>query len=315
MSPRTSATAPPSPVPGASLQQRQVIRLRRPTPDRSVPKARSCAAISAAIRRFASASASSSATAHVRVAHSADRSSRQANSAIAPSLPIPIASSRPIAALSLPPIGTRQRTARPRCTIFEVDPPGGRRRVRRDGRPSLPRHPGQQRRHHADCRRHGPRRAPKPPTPITHHHRDHDSDSKRRLTSRCIRARGAVPRRAAFGLCCARDAHAQALARRRTRSPRLRAPCRARSPAGRRPLRRVFRELNVDWNEPETLLHVDLPQLQYPGRWNPLRPGAMRELASELRLRTRLRSPCASPAPSAPAPPPVFRHPIPLRRR
>ncbi|MGB1276735.1 MAG: DUF4159 domain-containing protein, partial [Nannocystaceae bacterium] len=34
-------------------------------------------------------------------------------------------------------------------------------------------------------------------------------------------------------------------------------------------------------------LRIDLPQLQYPGNWNP-RPGAMRELATELRLRTRL---------------------------
>ena len=38
---------------------------------------------------------------------------------------------------------------------------------------------------------------------------------------------------------------------------------------------------------PETVLQIDLPQLQHPGRWNP-RPGAMRELALELRLRTRL---------------------------
>lgn len=42
-----------------------------------------------------------------------------------------------------------------------------------------------------------------------------------------------------------------------------------------------------EWNEPTTVLTVDLPQLQYSGQWNP-RPGAMRELASELRLRTRL---------------------------
>ena len=39
--------------------------------------------------------------------------------------------------------------------------------------------------------------------------------------------------------------------------------------------------------EPERVLPLDLPQLRYPGRWNP-RPGAMRELALELRLRTRL---------------------------
>lgn len=46
-------------------------------------------------------------------------------------------------------------------------------------------------------------------------------------------------------------------------------------------------DLGGDWNEPTTVLTVDLPQLQYSGQWNP-RPGAMRELASELRLRTRL---------------------------
>jgi hypothetical protein len=34
-------------------------------------------------------------------------------------------------------------------------------------------------------------------------------------------------------------------------------------------------------------LEIDLPQLQYPGDWNP-RPGALRELGIELRLRTRL---------------------------
>jgi len=34
-------------------------------------------------------------------------------------------------------------------------------------------------------------------------------------------------------------------------------------------------------------MQIDLPQLQYPGGWNP-RPDAMRELGIELRLRTRL---------------------------
>ena len=34
-------------------------------------------------------------------------------------------------------------------------------------------------------------------------------------------------------------------------------------------------------------MRIDLPQLQYAGKWNP-RPGAMRELGLELRLRTRL---------------------------
>lgn len=34
-------------------------------------------------------------------------------------------------------------------------------------------------------------------------------------------------------------------------------------------------------------IRIDLPQLRYEGRWNP-RPGAMRVLARELRLRTRL---------------------------
>ncbi|MCA9713434.1 MAG: DUF4159 domain-containing protein [Myxococcales bacterium] len=35
------------------------------------------------------------------------------------------------------------------------------------------------------------------------------------------------------------------------------------------------------------VLRIDLPQLRYPGAWDP-RPGAMQQLASELRLRTRL---------------------------
>ncbi len=35
------------------------------------------------------------------------------------------------------------------------------------------------------------------------------------------------------------------------------------------------------------VLRIDLPQLRYAGAWNP-RPGAMQQLASELRLRTRL---------------------------
>lgn len=38
--------------------------------------------------------------------------------------------------------------------------------------------------------------------------------------------------------------------------------------------------------DPSTIT-IDLPQLRYEGRWNP-RPGAMRVLARELRLRTRL---------------------------
>lgn len=39
--------------------------------------------------------------------------------------------------------------------------------------------------------------------------------------------------------------------------------------------------------DPDAVLEIDLPQLEYAGRWNP-RPGAMRQLATELRLRTRL---------------------------
>jgi hypothetical protein len=49
----------------------------------------------------------------------------------------------------------------------------------------------------------------------------------------------------------------------------------------------LFGPPDPDWTEPSTVLTIDLPQLQYPGRWNP-RASAMRELASELRLRTRL---------------------------
>ena len=42
------------------------------------------------------------------------------------------------------------------------------------------------------------------------------------------------------------------------------------------------------WGTPSsTPLEIDLPQLQYPGRWEP-RPGVMREVGVELRLRTRL---------------------------
>lgn len=43
---------------------------------------------------------------------------------------------------------------------------------------------------------------------------------------------------------------------------------------------------NVTGVDPSTIT-IDLPQLRYEGRWNP-RPGAMRVLARELRLRTRL---------------------------
>ncbi len=43
---------------------------------------------------------------------------------------------------------------------------------------------------------------------------------------------------------------------------------------------------NVTGLDPSTIT-IDLPQLRYEGRWNP-RPGAMRVLARELRLRTRL---------------------------
>ena len=45
-----------------------------------------------------------------------------------------------------------------------------------------------------------------------------------------------------------------------------------------------------EWNEPSTVLTVDLPQLQYAGRWNP-RPGAMRWV---------LTSVCAPPAVNTP---------------
>lgn len=43
---------------------------------------------------------------------------------------------------------------------------------------------------------------------------------------------------------------------------------------------------NLHGVDPSTIT-IDLPQLRYEGRWNP-RPGAMRVLARELRLRTRL---------------------------
>jgi len=63
-----------------------------------------------------------------------------------------------------------------------------------------------------------------------------------------------------------------------------------------------------DWNEPTTVLTVDLPQLQYSGQWNP-RPGAMRELASELRLRTRLE-PVREPSAVAATAPALFSTPF-----
>ncbi len=53
-------------------------------------------------------------------------------------------------------------------------------------------------------------------------------------------------------------------------------------------------DLWAAWKEPAEVLTVDLPQLEYPGRWHP-RPHAIRELASELRLRTRLE-PMRSPS-------------------
>src|SRR5262245_52616900 len=49
------------------------------------------------------------------------------------------------------------------------------------------------------------------------------------------------------------------------------------------------------WFLPEDVpaISIDLPQLRYDGHWSP-RPGAMRVLARELRLRTRLE-PVAEP--------------------
>ena len=44
----------------------------------------------------------------------------------------------------------------------------------------------------------------------------------------------------------------------------------------------------------EAAIRLDLPQLRYPGNWDP-RPGAVRELAIEIRLRTRLE-PVAEPS-------------------
>ena len=63
-----------------------------------------------------------------------------------------------------------------------------------------------------------------------------------------------------------------------------------------------------EWSEPSVVLTVDLPQLQYGGAWNP-RPGAMRELASELRLRTRLE-PVYDPSAVAATAPALFATPF-----
>jgi len=58
-------------------------------------------------------------------------------------------------------------------------------------------------------------------------------------------------------------------------------------PALAQPALDLFGPPEPQWTEPTTVLTIDLPQLQYAGRWNP-RASAMRELAAELRLRTRL---------------------------
>ncbi len=55
-------------------------------------------------------------------------------------------------------------------------------------------------------------------------------------------------------------------------------------------------------------LEIDLPQLQYAGNWNP-RPGAMRELGIELRLRTRLE-PFRQPTVVKPEDPQLFSTPF-----
>ena len=90
------------------------------------------------------------------------------------------------------------------------------------------------------------------------------------------------------------------------------APSRARSaPALRPPLPDPddpFAAFDRSWSEPEHVLTVDLPQLQYAGKWNP-RPGAIRELASELRLRTRLE-PVREPAAVAATSPKLFDTPF-----
>ena len=53
---------------------------------------------------------------------------------------------------------------------------------------------------------------------------------------------------------------------------------------------------------------IDLPQLRYDGHWDP-RPGAMRVLARELRLRTRLE-PVAEPTTVQPQSPALFETPF-----
>lgn len=63
-----------------------------------------------------------------------------------------------------------------------------------------------------------------------------------------------------------------------------------------------------EFREPTTVLTIDLPQLQYPGKWNP-RPGAMRELAVELRLRTRLE-PVREPSVVSATSPALFHTPF-----
>ncbi len=64
---------------------------------------------------------------------------------------------------------------------------------------------------------------------------------------------------------------------------------------------------NVGGVDPSTIT-IDLPQLRYEGGWNP-RPGAMRVLARELRLRTRLE-PVLEPGEVAPGAAELFATPF-----
>src|SRR5262245_33021600 len=58
----------------------------------------------------------------------------------------------------------------------------------------------------------------------------------------------------------------------------------------------------------EEAITIDLPQLRYEGHWDP-RPGAMRVLARELRLRTRLE-PVAEPTTVVPQSAALFETPF-----
>jgi len=72
--------------------------------------------------------------------------------------------------------------------------------------------------------------------------------------------------------------------------------------------RPAFADLRSGSNGDTDAMALDLPQLRYPGRWSP-RSGAMRVLARELRLRTRLE-PVSEPSTVDATSPALFETPF-----